>query len=99
MGENSLSAAIREAHEELGVILLPDNGRIFKQYINQNRDYPQFTDVWIFKCDALIESVLFQEGETCDAMWASKNKIKAMICDGEFIGRDIFPYIDKLLDI
>ena len=57
------------------------------------------TYVWIFNCDVPLESVVLQEEETCDTMWASKDKIMAMICDGEFIGRDIFPYIDKLLEI
>lgn len=97
MGDDSIAAAIREANEELGVNLLPDNGRIFKQYINQHHDFPQFSDVRVFDADIPIESIILQEDETCDAMWASKEKINKMIEDGEFIGRDCYPYIDELL--
>jgi 8-oxo-dGTP pyrophosphatase MutT (NUDIX family) len=99
MGDDSITAAIREANEELGVNLLPDKGRLFKQYIKQHRDYPQFNDVWTFDCDVPIESIVLEEGETCDAMWANKDKIKTMICDGEFFGREMFPYLDELFEV
>jgi 8-oxo-dGTP pyrophosphatase MutT (NUDIX family) len=94
IGEDSITAAIREVKEELGADLLPANGRIFKQYISQN----QFTDVWIFKADIPIENIILQDGETCDALWATKDKIKQMIDDGKFIDRNIYPYIDELFE-
>lgn len=99
MGEDSITAAVREAKEELGATLLPADGRIFKQNINQYRHYPQFTDVWLFNADIPIKSIVLQENETCDAMWANKYKIKQMINDGKFIGRNIYLYIDELLGI
>ncbi|MDF2686275.1 MAG: isopentenyldiphosphate isomerase [Clostridia bacterium] len=97
IGDDSISAAIREVNEELGVVLNPANGKLFKSYLRQNHDFPDICDVWIFKHDCPIEAIVFQEGETCDAMWAGKNKIYEMIKAGLFIGKDIYPYLDELL--
>lgn len=97
IGDDSLTAALRETEEELGVTLDPKKGWLFLQYTNHRENAPQFTDIWLFKHDCPIESIVFQEFETCDAMWASRNRIYEMIDEGIFIGKDIFPYIDALL--
>ncbi|HOP12199.1 MAG TPA: NUDIX domain-containing protein [Oscillospiraceae bacterium] len=95
-GEDSITAAVREAREELGIELNPDNGRLFRSVRRQFHNFPDFSDVWVFSCDCSIESVIFQEGETCDAKWSTSREINEMIERGEFIGRDLFPYIDDL---
>jgi len=101
-GDDSLKTALKETKEELGIDLLPENGELFLSYRSKflygaaSFTAPSFTDVWVFKQDMDINSVVYQQGETCDAMWASKEKILEMIDSGEFIGRDLFFYIDKL---
>jgi 8-oxo-dGTP pyrophosphatase MutT (NUDIX family) len=95
--EDSLYAAIREAKEELGISLLPNKGVLFKSYIRQHHDFPQFTDVWVFEHDCPIENIILQDGETCGAMWASSTKINEMIESGKFLGYDVYPYLDELL--
>lgn len=97
--DSSLDAALREAKEELGLTLLPEIGHLFHSYINKGfNGYTGFIDVWVFDCDCSLEDVVLQESETCDVMWASGDKIKEMIENGEFIGREIYPYLDKLLE-
>jgi 8-oxo-dGTP diphosphatase len=97
-GDSSLDAALREAKEELGLDLSPENGRLFHSYINKGfNGYTGFIDVWVFDCDCSLEDVVLQENETCDVMWANGDKIKEMIENGEFIGCEIYPYLDKLL--
>lgn len=54
--------------------------------------------MWVFGCDCSPEDIVLQESETCDVMWASGDKIKEMVENGEFIDREIYPYLDKLLE-
>ena len=98
-GDNSLETALKETREEIGIMLEPKNGQIFKLYNepHKNDDGSVFIDVWLFRQDFDIEMVLLQPEENCDAMWASKEKIKQMIYDGHFIPpQEAYPYIDKI---
>ena len=96
-GDDGLSAALRETNEELGVNLIPKNGQLFKQYSEPhiNDDGTAFFDIWIFRQDVDVSTVVLQPDETCDAMWASKEKIKQMIDDNTFISEG-YPYLDEL---
>jgi GNAT superfamily N-acetyltransferase/8-oxo-dGTP pyrophosphatase MutT (NUDIX family) len=96
IGEDSLTASVREAEEELGVKLNPKDGKLIASIVRNK--YPDFLDAWLFKQDVDINKVVLQEGETCDAMWADKNKILKMIDEGTFIGRDCNPYIDEFFE-
>ena len=107
-GDDSLTTALKEVREELGIALEPKNGQLFKQYRywcrcvfcvdDFNDGSGQFVDVWLFRQDADLAEVILQPGETCDAMLADNNKINQMIDDGIFIGRDMFPYLDELFE-
>lgn len=94
-GEDSLSAAIRETNEELGVILEQKNGKIFKSYTypHSSGDGAAYINVWVFQQDVDILTVKLQPEETSNAIWASKEMIKQMISNGTFIN---FSYIDEL---
>ena len=99
-GDASLSAALREVREELGISLDPARGRIFRTY---RRDAPEcsnpsFLDVWVFEHDCPIEDIVLQEGETCDAMWATGEHVRGLVASGEFIPIRHDPYIDELLE-
>ena len=96
-GDDSLQTALKEVKEELGITLDPKNGEVFKHYARHfENGSGDFVDVWLFRQEVDLSEVVFQVDETCDAMLADKEKIKQMIDDGLFIGRDIFPYIDEL---
>lgn len=98
-GDDSLSAALRETKEELGIDLLPKNGQLFKQYgvLHNNDEGKALMDVWLFRQEVDISDVIFQPEETCDAMWASKERILHMIAEGTFIPPDeAYPYINEL---
>lgn len=94
-GEDSLAGALREVREELGIALDKDNGYL---YTSLKRDiYPDFCDVWIFNCDCDIKDIILQEDETCDAMWASSEKIKFLISDEQFVPLDNMQYVYDIL--
>jgi 8-oxo-dGTP pyrophosphatase MutT (NUDIX family) len=92
-GDDSLSAALREAKEELGITLNPKSGQMFKQH---NGDGLLF-DEWVFIQDVDINKVILQPNETCDAMWASRETIKRMIDEDVFLGR-WYSYLDELIE-
>ena len=98
-GDDSLKTALKETSEEIGVALDPKNGQLFKQY-----DLPHtgdngsaFYDVWLFRQDIDISTVVFQPDETCDAIWVNKEKINKMIAEGIFIPpNEAYPYLEEL---
>jgi len=85
-GDDSQTAAIREAKEETGMILKPENGRniISRKYGNA------FFDVWMFKQDFNIEDVVLQPGETVDAKCATLEEVCALIEHKAFVPDDFF---------
>ena len=94
-GDDSLTAALREAKEELGLDLDPNKGTLF-QCIKYQAHF--FVDVWVFEHDCPIEAVRFQESETCEAMWATADKIREMMAAGEFLSEWFYPYFDEMVE-
>jgi len=80
-GDDSLSAAVREIKEELGLNVNPENGKLIKTSIRED----SFFDVWLFQKDFDLEDVVLQENETVDAKYATLDEIKCMIERGKFI--------------
>jgi len=100
-GDDSLATALKETKEEIGIMLEPKNGRLFKRYSepHKNDDGSVFIDVWLFRQDFNIETIVLQPEETCDAIWAGKEKIIQMIDDGLFIPpKEAYPYINELFE-
>lgn len=91
-GEDSLTAVIREAQEEAGITLLPENAELFSSYRCGN----SFYDNWLFRQEFNIADVVLQEGETIDARAATWCEISDMIEIGDFIYRNVFPEFDLL---
>lgn len=94
-GEESIDGALREVREELGISLDKSKGFVFTSYRRDN--YLDFCDVWVFEHDCDIEDVTLQEDETCDAMWASGNKILSLIDNNQFIPLDNLKYAYQLI--
>lgn len=80
-GDDSLSAALREAKEETGLTLDPEKGKLFLSY--RGRD--SFADIWLFQQDFDLKDVVFQAGETCGAMYASSKQIYEMLRTGKLV--------------
>lgn len=82
---------LREAKEETGLTLDPEKGRLFLSF----RGKDAFEDVWLFEQDFDLADVVFQEGETCDAMYATPEVLRQMFRTGELV---FCSYLDKLLE-
>lgn len=95
-GEDSLAGALREVKEELGITLDVNKGYLYKSL--KRPVYADFCDVWIFEHDCNIADIVLQEDETCDAMWASSEKIKSLINEGKFIPLDNMQYVYEIIE-
>ncbi|MCL2603619.1 MAG: NUDIX domain-containing protein [Defluviitaleaceae bacterium] len=93
-GDDSLTAALREVKEELGVTLDPSNGQMFKQH---NGDGLLF-DEWLFCQEFDINDVVLQPDETCDAMWASRERISELIVENNFMNGESFNLVCNCAD-
>lgn len=91
-GDTSLMAALREVKEELGIDLDPLGGALI---LRETRS-PDHADIWLFRQEAELRDVVFQEGETCDAKWATKDDIREMLKTGEFV--PVFDYLEWLFE-
>ena len=80
-GDDSLQAALREAKEEIGITLLPENGRLCFTHTFAD----SFCDVWLFRQEIDLAEVVLQPDETCDAQWASAAKIRELWQAGLFV--------------
>ncbi|MDD4774465.1 MAG: GNAT family N-acetyltransferase [Eubacteriales bacterium] len=96
-GEDSLAAALRETREELGIELDPARGTMFRRIDHREHNgHTWFQDVWVFETDLTVDDIRFQKSETCAAMWATADKIRAMIKSGEFLDKRFYPYFEEM---
>ena len=93
--DDSISAALREVREELGVMLNSQAGILIKRFKSRNVIF----DVWLFRQEVDVSTVVLQEEEVDEFMWATESKIKELIKKGEFIPKERIPYMDKLFKI
>jgi len=97
-GDDSLTAALRETKEELGLDLDPAKGVLFRRFTREGYyEHTYLMDVWLFEHDCAIESNRFHERETCGAMWANSDKICELIWDSNFFS-DVDLYFDEMME-
>jgi len=94
--EDSISAALRETEEELGIKLIRHNGKLIKRFSGWLN---AIIDVWLFCQEVEINSVILQKEETDDVMWATSSLIKTIVEENGFISSERIPYIDELFKI
>ena len=91
-GDDSLQAALREMREETGITLDPACGRV----VASEQWSDSFCDIWLFRENFDVSSVILQEGETTAAKCASREEIVRMDREGEFI--PFTPALKKLFE-
>ncbi|MBZ0299537.1 MAG: NUDIX domain-containing protein [Anaerolineae bacterium] len=88
-GEDSLTAALREVHEELGLRLSPDSFRRFERLVGNHL----MQDIWLVDVIRCSVGTPIMGLEVADWQWASKNEITHMIGYGDFFA---YSYFDRL---
>lgn len=90
-GEDSLTAALREVKEEIGINI--DSERIKMLFRIKKKDH--FADVWIIRKNVALNELEIQVEEVSLAKWVSKEELSDMIYTGVFhnYGHDYFEAI------
>lgn len=94
-GDTSMSAAVREVREELGLTLDPHKGELFTRYL---REFPAGThaicDVWVFRQNFSPDQLILQESEVSDARFIPCSELIRLCGKGDFTQ---YFYLHKLL--
>lgn len=86
-GEDSLTAALREAREEVGMVLTPGRGRLIHREVRRREWISSILESWLFE-EPIGEPVpVCQAEEVSEAKWATLAEILAMTREGIFINR------------
>ncbi len=83
-GEDSITAAIRETQEELGLKIYPEQFRLYLRQKRQN----DFTDIWIVNGNRAEFASLTLCEEVADAGWFTPAELISMIESGDFVKYD-----------
>lgn len=99
-GEDSLLGAIREAKEEVGVDLLPENGQVLFTKIRKIIDgkvFQDILDVWRFDYDGEIDLSNATTDEVAQVVWMNREQIKELFDAGMLVAtlKYFFADVDK----
>ena len=87
-GEDSLTGALRETKEEVGVTLSPDDGKVVYSVVGRVVNGVKFTDildVWLFEYDGPISLDQATTKEVAQTVWMSKEQIKELFDTGKLV--------------
>lgn len=87
-GEDSLSGALREAKEEVGVELDPERGRLIYSVAGRvvdGRKFSDIVDVWLFDYDGPVDLTKATTDEVAQAKWMNRADIKALYESGKMV--------------
>lgn len=90
-GEDSISGAIREASEELGIQLSPAHLRRFDRLKMENR----IEDLWLAEVSRNSTDAPTLGSEVTDWKWVSKAELEQMVSRGDFVAYSYFGNIPE----
>ena len=94
-GEDSLTGALREAKEEVGVDLQPESGRVVFSRIRKS--YGDIMDVWLFDYDGEVDLCNATTDEVAQTHWLTREEIKNIYDAGKLVStlEYFFEKVDK----
>lgn len=87
--ENSLNGCIREAYEEIGIIVKTKDIKSLTRNISNNL----IMDSHIVLQEFNILSAVLQPEEVSDIKWVSLNELEYMVINGDFYNYQELPYV------
>lgn len=99
-GEDSLQGAIRETKEEVGVDLIPENGKVLFTKIRKIIDgkiVNDIVDVWLFEYDGEVGLAGATTDEVAQVVWMKREQIRELFEQKLFVGtlEYFFTEVDK----
>ena len=82
-GEDSLTGALREAKEEVGVDLFPAQGRLVNSTVRDH--FQDIKDVWCFMYDGPIDLSAATTDEVANMRWMTVDEIRTLYDQGELV--------------
>ncbi len=83
-GEDSLTGALREAKEELGIDLAPESGRLACSKV-RGEGFQDILDIWLFAYDGPLALENATTEEVAQCRWMGEREIQALFDAGEFV--------------
>lgn len=87
-GEDSLTGALRETKEEVGLSLEPKDGKIVRSTIGRIVNGVRFSDivdVWLFPYDGPVSLETATTEEVAQIAWLDRQQIKELFDQGDFV--------------
>ena len=87
-GEDSLTGAIREVWEELGIALPLENGQLLFSKVRdtvRGERFGDILDVWLFTYDGSACLEAAPTKEVAHAVWMDPDEVKALYASGKFV--------------
>ena len=87
-GEDSLTGALRETKEEVGLSLEPKDGKIVRSTIGRIVNGVRFSDivdVWLFPYDGPVSLETATTKEVAQIAWLNRQQIKELFDQGDFV--------------
>jgi 8-oxo-dGTP pyrophosphatase MutT (NUDIX family) len=87
-GEDSLTGALRETKEEVGLSLEPKDGKIVRSMIGRIVNgvrVSDIVDVWLFPYDGPVSLETATTKEVAQIAWLDRQQIKELFDQGEFV--------------
>ena len=96
-GEDSLTAALREAKEEVGLDLLPKSGRLLFTQVRSvidGKQYNDIADIWLFHYDENTAPPVDTD-EVAQSRWMTREQIEALWSTGKLV-ESLYYFFDKV---
>lgn len=87
-GENSLQAAVRETKEELGLDLIPGEGKQIYSIVGRVIDgvrYDDIVDAWLFEYNGPVSLDQATTREVAQTRWMNKAQTRALFDSGQMV--------------
>ena len=82
-GEDSRTAAVREVFEEVGIPLLPEQGRLIFSRVRERQQ--DILDVWLFSYEGEIRLDQATTREVADCRWMEPEEIRRLLSAGKLV--------------
>lgn len=97
-GEDTLSAAVREVKEEVGIDLSPETGRILTTKIRSiinGKTFRDLVDIWLFDYDGDVDLGNATTDEVAQVNWMTRREIEELKNAGNLV-ENLYYFFDKV---
>lgn len=87
-GEDSLTGALREVQEEVGLTLSPNCGKLVRSVVRKHENNVRFNDildVWLFEYNGSVDLEKATTNEVAQVKWMTKPQIKRLFSSGKLV--------------